>query len=79
MLPIVEESRLRAVLTDRDIVVRAVAEQMDLTGTRAIDCATEQPITARPDWAEDKTLEVMAREQLGRLPILDDEADWSVW
>jgi CBS domain-containing protein len=73
MLPILEHGRLRAVLTDRDLVVRAVAQQMDLTGTRAIECATEQPITARPDWDVDEALDVMAREQLGRLPVIDDE------
>jgi CBS-domain-containing membrane protein len=73
MLPIVEDDRLRGVLTDRDLVVRAVAQQMDLTRTRAIECATEQPITAQPDWDVDEALKLMAREQLGRLPIVDDD------
>jgi CBS domain-containing protein len=73
MLPIVDGDRLRAVLTDRDLVVRAVARQADLTTTRAVECATEQPLTARPDWTVDRALEVMAREQVGRLPVVDDE------
>jgi signal-transduction protein with cAMP-binding, CBS, and nucleotidyltransferase domain len=73
MLPIVEDGRLRAVVTDRDLVVRAIAQQMDLTGTRAVECATEQPVTAQPDWDIDDALEVMAREQVGRLPVVDDE------
>jgi signal-transduction protein with cAMP-binding, CBS, and nucleotidyltransferase domain len=73
MLPIVENGRLRAVLTDRDLVVRAIARQADLTGTRAVECATEQPITAKPDWDIDDALEAMAREQVGRLPVVDDQ------
>jgi CBS domain-containing protein len=73
MLPIVEDGRLRAVLTDRDLVVRAVAEQADLTATRAVECATAEPVSARPDWTVDRALEVMAREQVGRLPVVDDE------
>ena len=73
MLPIVEGDRLRAVLTDRDLVVRAVARQADLTATRAVQCATEQPVTARPDWNVDQALQIMAREQIGRLPVVDDE------
>jgi CBS domain-containing protein len=72
MLPIVEDGQLRAVLTDRDLVVRAIARQVDPTGTRAVECATEQPITAQPDWDIDDALKVMAREQVGRLPVVDD-------
>lgn len=73
MLPIVDEGRLRAILTDRDVVVRAVARNADPTTTRAIECATEDPVSAQPDWDTDDALELMGRAQVGRLPVVDDE------
>src|SRR5437016_5150048 len=71
LLPIVEDGLLRAVLTDRDLVVRGLARNIDPASMPAIDCATESPLTAEPDWEVEEALEVMAREQLGRLPVVD--------
>jgi CBS domain-containing protein len=73
MLPIVEEGSLRAVLTDRDLVVRALARGGDPASMRAIECATPEPLAAQPDWDVDDALEVMGREQVGRLPVVDTE------
>ena len=73
MLPITERGMLRAILTDRDVVVRAVSRNADLTTTRVTDCATETPVSARPDWDVEKALEVMARQQVGRLPVVDED------
>src|SRR5262249_25640036 len=36
-------------------------------------CATPEPRCARPDWGVDDALEVMAQEQVGRLPVLDED------
>jgi CBS domain-containing protein len=73
LLPIVENGQLRAVLTDRDLVVRALARRADPRATAAIECATREPTTAQPDWDVDEALHVMARDQIGRLPVVDDD------
>ena len=47
-LPIVQEGQLVAVLTDRDIVVRAVAESVDPSATKVGDIASRQPVRSSP-------------------------------
>jgi CBS domain-containing protein len=71
VLPVVEDGVLRGALTDRDLVVRAIADEADPRTTRVADCATVEPIVAQPDWDPDQAPEVMARHQIGRLPIVD--------
>ena len=48
-LPIVEEGRLIGVPTDRDIVVRAVAEGVDPKATVIGEVASRDPVTVEPE------------------------------
>jgi CBS domain-containing protein len=73
VLPVIENGELRGVLTDRDLVVRALAREADPRSTRAGDCATAEVFAARPEWDVDQALEMMSRHQVGRLPVVDDE------
>jgi CBS domain-containing protein len=72
ILPVVEDGEIRGVITDRDVVVRAIAEDADLTGTPVGDCATTDPIVAHPEWDVDRAMEAMARAQVGRLPVVEN-------
>jgi len=72
-LPVVEEGRLLAVLTDRDIVVRAVAEGVDLNVTLVGDIASREPVTVGPEEDLDEALRLMARHQVRRLPVVDEQ------
>ena len=71
-LPIVQEGQLVAVLTDRDIVVRAVAESVDPSATKVGDIASRQPVTIEPDQNLDEALALMARAQVRRLPVVQN-------
>ena len=71
-LPVVEGGRLLAVLTDRDIVVRAVAKGVDLKATRVGDVASREPVTVGPEEDLDEALRLMARHQVRRLPVVDE-------
>ncbi len=73
VLPVVEGGRLRGLLTDRDIVVRAVARGVDPRSTRVAECATGDVVSARPEWSVEQATRVMARNQVGRLPVVDDD------
>ena len=70
-LPIVQEGQLVAVLTDRDIVVRAVAESADPSATKVGDIASRAPVTIEPDEDLDEALAQMARAQVRRLPVVE--------
>ena len=73
ILPVVVNGRLAGVITDRDLVVRALAEGADPTLTVVGEFASAEPICARPDTPLGEAMEVMAAEQLGRLPVVDDD------
>ena len=59
-------------LTDRDIVVRAVAEGLDASTARVGDIASRDPVTATPDQDLDEALTLMARNRVRRLPVVED-------
>ena len=73
MLPVVQDGKLLGVITDRDIVVRAVAQDADPASTAVGDCISINAIVAEPDWSTDRALQTMAQAQVGRLPVLDDD------
>jgi CBS domain-containing protein len=73
ILPVVVNGKLAGVITDRDLVVRALAEGADPTLTVVGEFASAEPIYARPDTPLGEAMEVMAARQLGRLPVVDDD------
>jgi len=73
VLPVVEDGRLRGIVTDRDLVVRGIAEGADPSGMRVGDCATWDIVCARVDSPIEEAMEVMGECQIGRLPIVDND------
>jgi len=73
MLPVVEDGKVLGVITDRDIVIRAVAREADPASTAVGDCLSGDAIVARPEWTTDRAMQTMAEAQVGRLPVLDEE------
>ena len=71
MLPVMESDTLRGIITDRDLVVRAMARDVRPSDARVEECLSEPPRCAEPDWSLDEAMEEMARQQVGRLPIVD--------
>jgi CBS domain-containing protein len=72
MLPVVEGERLLGVITDRDIVVRAVARDADTSATRVDECFTPDLVRAHPEWTTDQAMHAMSGARVGRLPVVDD-------
>jgi CBS domain-containing protein len=73
MLPVVADGRVVGVITDRDIVVRAVAREVDPAATPVADCLSDGVIAAHPDWPTERAIQTMAQAQVGRLPVLDED------
>jgi CBS domain-containing protein len=71
-MPVVDDGRLVGILTDRDIVVRGVAEGLDLTSARVGDVASRTPVAVAPDQDLDEAMELMAEHRVRRLPVVDD-------
>jgi CBS domain-containing protein len=72
IVPVVEGGRLVGVVTDRDLAVRIVAEGRDGTTTVGDVMSTGRIATCRPDEELDRAMDTMAREQLRRIPIVDE-------
>jgi CBS domain-containing protein len=70
-LPVVQEgARLVGIVTDRDIAIRAVARGLEPEGTPVMDIASKDVYGLTPDDDLDEALEMMARAQVRRLPIV---------
>ncbi len=63
------EGKLRGMLTDRDIVLRCVAAGEEPAQTKVSDIMTRRLITVDADASVQKAAEIMAREQVRRLPV----------
>lgn len=66
-----EDNRLKGMLTDRDIVVRAIAEGLDPTTTTAGKLAQGKPVTIGADDDVSEALPTMKEHQVRRLPVID--------
>lgn len=71
VLPICgEDSKLKGMLTDRDIVVGAVAAGMDLETTPASRLAQGKPVTVKADEEISVALDRMQKHGVRRLPVM---------
>jgi len=77
VLPVVESGsrRLVGVVTDRDIAVRVVAEGRDAAQSRVQDAMSSNLKTCKPDDDVDDIMDVMGREQVRRIPIVNDRGE----
>lgn len=62
---------LYGLLTDRDIVVRAVAEERDLTATRVADICSREITSVRAQDSVDDAIAMMRERAVRRLPVVD--------
>jgi CBS domain-containing protein len=73
-IPIVDDDdKLCGIVTDRDIVVRAVAEGEDPAECTAEEILSGQLHTIDPDAELEDVADLMARHQIRRLPVVEDE------
>jgi len=67
-----EDSRLRGIITDRDIVVRCIAAGHDPATMTAGEMARGTPIWVDADAETDEVLELMIDSGIRRLPVIED-------
>jgi len=78
VVPVVESTgskRLVGMLTDRDIAIRAVAEGRDGATTSVGHVMSSNVRTSAPDDSVEDVMELMGREQVRRIPIVDDRGN----
>ena len=70
---VAEDGRFKGILTDRDIVVRAIAAGKDPKSTTAGEIATTGAQTLTPDASVDDAIRMMRESAIRRIPVLDGD------
>lgn len=68
-----DDERLVGVVTDRDIVIRAVAEGRDPASVTVKELAQGEAVTIGADDSLEEARRVMAEHQVRRLPVIDGD------
>jgi CBS domain-containing protein len=70
-LPICDNGKLKGMITDRDIVVKVLAQGKDAGGTKVIDLVQGEVVTIGADDSVEEALRTMSKYQVRRLPVID--------
>lgn len=71
VIPVVEGQTLLGLITDRDIVIRALAKGIDVRDAAVRDYISADPTSVSSEDDVQRAAEIMAREQIRRLPVVD--------
>jgi CBS domain-containing protein len=71
-LPVLDGEELAGMVTDRDIVVRAIAKGKDPRGMPVREVSTRDVVSVRGDEDLSEALKLMASYKVRRLPVVDD-------
>lgn len=66
------DGRICGMVTDRDLVTRCLASDRFVAGTRVKEVMTARVIVGRPDMDASLAAGLMGREQIRRLPIMEN-------
>jgi CBS domain-containing protein/Tfp pilus assembly protein PilV len=70
---VVEDGKLRGIVTDRDLTVSALTKDTDPHKTPVEKYMTTHVVTGKPDWSLEHVAQVMGDNQVRRLPIVEND------
>jgi CBS domain-containing protein len=73
IIPVVEGEKLVGTVTDRDIAIRVVAEGKSAETITVGEIASRELVTIDPQQDLDEALRLMARHQVRRLPVVEED------
>jgi len=73
-VPVVEDKRLVGIVTDRDVVVRCIAEGLDAK-TPVAHAMTTEIFSVRPDDFVFEAVRLMGDKQVRRIPVVAENGD----
>jgi len=82
MLPVMREGELAGIVTDRDIKRHSASEATSLdiheliyliSKIKVSDIMSRKPITVRPDYTVEETAEILLREKISGVPVVNDQ------
>lgn len=73
VIPVVDGDRLVGLVTDRDLVMRVLAERKEPTEVKLTDILTRSPVTVSPDMGLAQARELMGHHRIRRLLVMKGE------
>ncbi|MEU6578586.1 CBS domain-containing protein [Streptomyces sp. NPDC046805] len=70
---VVEDGRLRGVVTDRDLVLRVMAEGGRINDRTVANACSEELVTVTPDDDVDEVLALMRERAVRRVPVVEED------
>ena len=70
-LPIIQNGRPVAIVTDRDLVAHVIAEGRDPKSTKVDDIASKDLVTVEPDKDVDEARQLMHQKELDRILVTE--------
>ena len=67
-----DKGSVAGILTDRDIVVRAIAEGRDPSSTKVGDVASRDVTTLTPDSSVEDAIRIVREQHVRRIPVVQD-------
>jgi CBS domain-containing protein len=71
VVPVVDGRKIVGMITDRDIVVRLVAEGRDLNGANVTEAMTKSIRSVKEDSSVDDAMQLMSSAQVRRVPVVN--------
>lgn len=71
-IPIVDHDKLAGMITDRDIVIRGIAEKHP-PSSKVERVMSDHLVTATPDMSTTEAASLMAKHQIRRLPVVEGD------
>jgi CBS domain-containing protein len=68
-----ESKNIIGMVTDRDLVIRVIAEQREYYSTRVSDVMSKDIVTCRVDDDYNEVLDAMKQHQIRRVPVVDSQ------
>ena len=71
VVPVLDGKKVIGLVTDRDIVVRGIANGKDATNLRVQEVMTKNVRSVREDGTVDEALDLMSRAEIRRVPVVN--------
>lgn len=72
-IPVDVEEKVVGIITDRDIVLRCIAENKDIKTQKVRDIMTSNPVVGDENMNVDDAARIMSERQIRRLPIVQSD------